>query len=294
MSAREHGTRARYVLGPDENGTPGRPCRCSPCKLANREAANHATRMKAYGRWQPDVDASAARKHLQMLAACGIGWKRAAVLAGIGNGTVSKILYGGPGERPPTRRIRPETEAAILATLPSLDLLPGGVTVGATGTQRRIKALVATGWSQAKLAARLGMTPANFGNLLHQRAQVTAATARAVRDLYDELWNTSPPQEAHRDKIAANRARNYARARDWALPAAWDDARMDDPAATPAEGWRRQGRLRGAELADEARELASFGLTRTRAAGRLGVTMYALEKALARYPERAEDGEAVA
>ena len=289
--SREHGTSARYVWGPDENGAPGAGCRCEACRAVRREEANTRNRPMAYGRWQPYVDSGRAREHLRLLAACGIGWKRAAVLAGIGNGTVSKILYG-TANRPPTRRIRPQTEAAILAIRPSLDLLPDGVTVDAAGTQRRMKALVATGWSQQKIARRLGMTPGNFGDLLHNRAQVTAATARAARALYDDLWNQPPPQSEHRDKIAANRARNYARANGWPPPGAWDDDRIDDPAAAPAEGWRRRERLRGAEMAAEARELTGFGLTRAQAAERLGVTARTLEKTLCRHRGTAGDGEA--
>jgi hypothetical protein len=68
-----------------------------------------------YGRWQPYVDAGPARQHLRTLAAAGIGWRRAARLSAVSTGAVSKILYGGPGQRPPSQRIRPQTAAAILA-----------------------------------------------------------------------------------------------------------------------------------------------------------------------------------
>jgi transcriptional regulator with XRE-family HTH domain len=238
--------------------------------------------MRLYGRWQPYVDAGPAREHVRMLGRCGIGLKRAAELAGVSTGSMSKLLYGGPGERPPSRRIRPETEAAILAVRPSLDLLGASVPVDATGTQRRLKALVAIGWSQARLSARLGMLQSNFGVIMYRRTHVTAATARAVAALYDELWDQAPPQSGHREKIAANRARNYARARKWAPPAAWDDDRIGDPSAGPAQEWRRPARLGSAGLAAEYRELAALGYTRTLAAERLGVSRAALEKALER------------
>ncbi|HEY2269252.1 MAG TPA: hypothetical protein VGI96_42005, partial [Streptosporangiaceae bacterium] len=119
---REHGTTARYVWGPDENDIPGMGCHCAACTEARRVAEGHRRRMKAYGQWQPFVDAEPARQHVRMLAAHGIGWKRAAELAGVSNGSMSKLLYGGPGDRPPAKRIRPETEAKILAVRPSLDL----------------------------------------------------------------------------------------------------------------------------------------------------------------------------
>lgn len=281
---RQHGTNTRYVWGPDENGTPGRGCRCAACRNARRVAANHRNRMLIYGRWQPYVDAGPAREHIRMLAASGIGWKRTAELAGLSTSTVNKLLYGGHG-RPPSRRIRPETEAAILAVQPSVDLLGGSALVAATGTHRRVQALVAIGWSQQKLAVRLGMLPSNFGSMM-RRDEVYAATVRAVAALYDELWDQPPPEETHRNRIAANRARNYARNRGWAPPAAWDDDRIEDPGARPAD-WKRPERLSSAELAEEARELFSQGYSRARAAERLGVSVAALDKALERNREAA-------
>lgn len=283
MSGREHGTRARYVLGPAEDGTKGRGCRCRPCAKANRAAENHRTRMIAYGQWQPYVDAGAAREHVKMLAACGIGWKRAAELAGVSSGAMSKLIYGGPGDRPPSRRIRPETAAAILAVQPALEFLSPSALVDATGTHRRLQALVATGWSQSRLAARLGMLPSNFGTML-AAPRVTAATVRAVRELYDELWDQPPPEDGHREKIAANRSRNYAAARGWPPPAAWDDDRIDNPAARAAEGWRRPSHStwRAEALAEEAGELIAQGHTLLQAAERLGVGADAVKGAMKR------------
>lgn len=286
MSAREHGTRACYVFGPAGGSDRGRGCRCAPCARANRDAENERNRLIAYGRWQPYVDAGHAREHLRALAVSGIGWKRAAMLAGVSTGCVSKLLYGGPGSRPPAQRIRPETEAAILAVKPSPVLLADRATVDATGTRRRMQALVACGWSQARLAARLGMLPANFGDMIHRRPAVTAATARAAERLYAELWDKGPPDSQHREKIAASRARRYAAARGWAPPMAWDG--IDDPQASPAKGWQREAetrRLPGTELATEARELEELGLTRQEAAARLGMAPASLDRAMSRHPE---------
>lgn len=128
---------------------------------------------------------------------------------------------------------------AILAVEPTLDALPGGTVIDASGTRRRIQALVAIGWSQSKIAARLGWTPANLSALL-RRDRTVAATARAVRDLYEELWDQAPPEDTHRDKIAAARARNHATKCGWLPPAAWDDDLIDIPDdQLPAELARR-------------------------------------------------------
>jgi hypothetical protein len=219
---------------------------------------------------------------LRTLAAAGIGWKHAARLAAVSTGAVSKILYGGPGGRPPSQRIRPHTAAAILAVKPSAGQLAPGALTDITGARRRLQALVAAGWSQARLARELGMTGANFGAMM-RRDQITAGTARAVSDLYDRLWNQPPPEHDQRARIAASRARRHAAQRGWAPPLAWDDDLIDDPAAAPAKGWKRPARRRSADLAEEAQELfRREGYTCEHAAARLGVSLSGLEIALRR------------
>jgi hypothetical protein len=278
--SRPHGTRARYVHGPGPGRGPG--CRCEACTAANRRAAGQRDRQIIYGRWQPYVDAGPAREHLQALSAAGVGWKRAAELAGVSTGAVSKLLYGGPADRPPTRRIRPETAAAILAVRPAAGQLAPSALTGSTGTRRRLQALVATGWSQARLARELGLTGANFGAMM-RRDQVTAGTARAVSELYDRLWNQLPPEQDQRTRIAASRARRYAAARGWAPPLAWDDDVIDDPRGRPAESWKRAARRASADLAEDAGELIGLqGYSRQNAAARLGVSIGALDQAFRR------------
>ena len=147
-----------------------------------------------------------------------------------------------------------------------------------------MQALVAVGYSQAILAARLGIQRSNFR--LAACDQVTAATARAVRELYDELWDVPPGESTHRARISASRAHNYARARDWALPMAWDDEALDDPDAGLAEGWRRSDptTIRSADLAEDAEFVRSAGGCRTQneVALRLGVSRDRLDHACMR------------
>ena len=279
---RPHGTRARYVLGPGPGTGPG--CRCDLCTAANREAERRRERQILYGRWEPYVDAAPARDHLRALAAAGIGWKRAAQLARVSTGSVSKLLYGGPGDRPPSRRIRPQTAAAILTVSPSAQAVAPGALVDSGGTRRRVQALVTRGWSQARLACQLAVTGSNFATMM-RREQVTAATARAVGELYDRLWDKPPPESNQRERIAAARARNYAAERGWAPPLAWDDDIIDDPAGRPAERWKRPARSRGrsADLAEDAEQLlARDGHTCEHAAARLGVAPSTLDAALRR------------
>jgi hypothetical protein len=219
---RPHG-RVKYVV---------EKCRCETCTIASREYNQWLRRQHAYGR-PPTVDAAPARAHVRALGAAGIGWRRVAKVAGVHSSIVSKLLYGTPTRNmAPTKRLRPDMASKILAV--SVDAISDGALVPSAGTRRRIQALVAIGWSMAKLADRLGVQPTNLPAVLN-RPNVLVATRRAVVSLYDELWDTAPPTDAHRDKIAASRARNMARRNGWPPPMAWDDDEIDDPRPTLAE-----------------------------------------------------------
>jgi transcriptional regulator with XRE-family HTH domain len=249
----------------------------------------------AYGQWQPYADAAPARAHLQALSRAGVGWRRAAELAGLSSGAVSRLLFGGPARRPPSRRIRHETAAAILAVEASPAVLRGGALTGAAGTRRRLQALVAIGWSQAELGRRLGMSPSNFGSML-ERERVTAATARRARQLYDELRDRPPAERDQHSRIAASIARGLASDRGWP-PAAGDDDEIDDPHAGPLQGWQRTER-RGAkatEIAEDAAGLERQGCSRQRIAMRHGLSRASLERALCRAAAyRAREHEPIA
>lgn len=232
----QHGTYACYTLD---------SCRCGPCCTAQSSYTAELNRRHAESTWNPArspfVDAEPARAHVNALRDQGMGAKRIAAAAGISNGAMTKLLYGtyvttgmgksagryGSGElrRGPSERVRRETAERLLAV--RLELGPGN-RVPAVGSVRRIRALVALGWSQSKLAQRLGIRPTNL-HLARGCPSTTYATALAVRALYDELSMTLPPQATHRDKIAANRARAYAAERGWLPPLALDEDRLDDP-----------------------------------------------------------------
>src|SRR5258708_22806161 len=137
---RRHGTRARYGPGPGPGRGPG--CRCGSCTAANLEWNTRRSRQILYGRWQPYVDAGPSRRKLRELSVAGIGWKRAAELSGLSPTAVSTLLYG-RGGRPPSKRVRAETESAILAIPVSAELVAGRTVHDGTGTRRRLQALVA-------------------------------------------------------------------------------------------------------------------------------------------------------
>ncbi|MFH8813098.1 hypothetical protein ACH4GZ_38865 [Streptomyces hygroscopicus] len=223
VSEREHGTYVKYKLD---------GCRCYPCCFADSEYRRNRERAIAYGTWQPFVDAEPVRAHVRSLMEFGIGWKRLAALAGVPTGAMSKLLYGDQRRNmAPSKQIRPRTAAALLAVEPSLENLGSVVAVDATGTRRRLQALIRAGWPKAQLAKRLGMLPSNFGDVL-TRPQVTVRTVRAVMRLYDELWQADP-REHGVDNQAYSRTVNYASKLGWAPVGAWDDDTIDDPATVP-------------------------------------------------------------
>lgn len=90
------------------------------------------------------------------------------------------------------------------------------------GLTRRVHALARCGWSQADLAARIGVTEAAFNKIVHQ-AETRREVVEQVRALYAELaWRAGPNAQARRN----------AERRGWPGPLDWDDP--DDPREVPA------------------------------------------------------------
>ena len=222
VTSRPHGY-ARYKLD---------GCRCYTCGWAVASYSDKREYAMRRGAWQPYTSAQPARDHLRNLQACGLGLRTIAALAGTDRKRLQAILTGRPErETGPQEKIRPALALAILSIEPTPENLAPHTPIDATSTLRRLQALIAAGWPQVRLAARLGRTGANFGALLN-RTHVTVATAGAVRVLYAELWNADPATSGITAQ-AASRARNHAKANAWAPVGAWDDDTIDDPAAMP-------------------------------------------------------------
>lgn len=179
------------------------------------------------------VDADFVRAHLALLAAQGIGYRRVAELAGL---TVESVRVIVAGRRGATRRgqmparVRWQTARGILSVPASVDSL---AIVPATGARRRVQALICNGWSQNKLADRLGLSQRQFGRVLRQDS-IRATTHATICGLYEQLWNTLPPLDTEHDRAASERCRGYARALGWLPPLAWDDIDADEPAQDTA------------------------------------------------------------
>lgn len=156
----------------------------------------------------------------------------------------------------------------------------GPLLVDATGTTRRLRALAAVGWSNSELGKRAGVDHSTVCQWANSR-RVRVATAATVRRLYEELSMTPGP---------STKVRQLAAKRGWPPPLAWDDDRIDDPAARPNLGRHADGkatpvdeiavqramrgqpvRLTPAERREAVHRLTRAGLSAAQIAARLRV-----------------------
>jgi hypothetical protein len=213
----QHGTRTAYVKD---------RCRCTDCTAANTAASRIVTRERIYGRWRPYVDAGPVREHIAALRAAGIGVERIAQLAGLSVSHICELAQHGSGDSPGARRVRPSTATRVLCIgVDNLNRAPHS-RVDATGTRRRLQALIAIGWPTEVLAAQLGR---HRNSLCRSMAgqSVTAHTAHEVATLYERLWNSPPPRMTGEQCAASDAARAHAAAQGWLPPLAWDDIDTD-------------------------------------------------------------------
>lgn len=243
-----HGTRAAYVKD---------RCRCGPCTAANTAASNTRHCDRAYGRWAPFVDAAPVRAHIRRLRAAGIGTDRIAALTGISPGHVRALVYPTRTGGLPTQQVRPATARRLLALTTDRSNRAARSLVPATGTRRRLQALMATGLTLPQLADGLHRTPSNLRRTM-TTGQVTAHTAADVARLYERLWDTSPPHASDAERIAVQAHRDAARRRGWLPPLAWDDIDTDTDPEPGDSGDGPDSRV-GADVDDVAVERVVSG-----------------------------------
>jgi hypothetical protein len=102
----------------------------------------------------------------------------------------------------------------------------GNVKLRALGTQRRIQALAALGWSLSEQDRRIGRSMGFTARVLRQD-EVTPPIAEMYENLYDELSMEIP------SGLYVARDRRRAARKGWLVPLMWDDDRIDDPTYEP-------------------------------------------------------------
>lgn len=110
-------------------------------------------------------------------------------------------------------------------------LAGGRLVIDATGTKRRLRALMALGWTGPQLDAAMGRAPTFTAKLLCRSPRVNRVTADLVATVYEQLSMRLPDDEPAPNRQLINRTRNQARRKGWAPPLAWDD--IDNPAEEP-------------------------------------------------------------
>jgi transcriptional regulator with XRE-family HTH domain len=275
--AREHGTYNCYVS------------KCPDCPREDQKAARSAydkrlRKAKAYGRHRPFVDAGPVREHVNRLRDAGFGSQRIADLAGVPYKVLSALIWGVEGMKP-SKQLRPWTAEKLLALQPAQEeRLPWSL-MDPTGSQRRLQALQAVGWTQAELSERLGMVRCQVGRIITGRCEyVRAETAWAIRGLYDTLWDAAPPETTPVERRRASIARRVARDHGWVPPLAWDDETIDDPAAEPeGVGRDKPSRVRKLPPADDIHWLIQGGDSVEVIAARYDAKPDAVRQSLHRY-----------
>ncbi|MFI5769602.1 hypothetical protein ACIA74_13780 [Streptomyces sp. NPDC051658] len=306
----QHGERRCYLRG----------CRRPECRNAHYRYMSRYRLDRERGQHRR-TDATAAAEHVRQLAAEGWSHRQIANAAQCSERLIASLAQGTYAST------RADLAARILAAQPRIALVPPTTYVDATGTIRRIRALITAGHTLQAVAAAVGTHKTTLGRIVnHEHDRLTARLAQSVAKAYSRLSNT--PGDCARARMRAARL-------GWAPPAAWDDDTIDDPAAVADwtgacgsdrgwwmhtlqklpmcepcqaahEEWKSQHRglpsgefqvalmasrasasSRGADIATDARELMRLGCDYEQAAARLGVTRQHLHQELKRHPETA-------
>lgn len=215
------GTPCLVTSGSHYTGYAKLGCRCDACGAA--AAPVHKRARHAFVTGQPIlIGAADAAVHLGVLAAAGMSRSEIERRSGVNRVTLLRIVRGD------LSRVNRRTATAILAVEPVPSAEQAAGWVDGTGTRRRLRALMAAGWPASRLAVRLGTSQSHIRRLVEDGHRCSAVTRAQVVDLYDELWDVSPPEDK-----SARLARRRAQLQGWSLAMAWDDDEIDDPAAAP-------------------------------------------------------------
>jgi hypothetical protein len=167
--------------------TPSRGCYQRGCQSAECAQENYQymsrLRLDHHRGQKRRCNAAQSRHHVERLLA--VGWHQAQIAraAGLAHRTVGSVMAGAD-------TISKRTALALLSV--PVGPAPGGHRdVDATGTVRRVRALVAIGWPVAHLAQQFGMYPTALGNIARGELQnVRATTADTVALHYQHLART--------------------------------------------------------------------------------------------------------
>lgn len=198
-------------------------CRCEPCELAY---------LRYQKRWRLDrsrgiartIPADVVRAHLHRLMGSGMTTGHIAAAAGLRSHRVVWRLLNGDRDFV-QRRVAEPILAVAPETLPHRADPESEVFVPVEPTRRRIRALMALGWTHADMRAHSGVHTAVL--LSSRSPRVTWRNHNRVVEMYDALSMTPGPSQR-----TASRAARLG----YLPPLAWDDDSIDR-----ADGWADAG-----------------------------------------------------
>lgn len=164
------------------------------------------------------LPAARVRAHVNTLIAAGATYAYLSQASGLHKETIRKIVNG--------RKTVHRTTAAALLGVRFERITEHDGFVPATGAIRRIRALLALGHTYTTIAEAAGVDVRIEAR--SDRGYVRTATYAAVCRAY-EVLSMTPGTNAH--------VRSLARGLGYPPPLAWDDDDLDDPYATPQDGW---------------------------------------------------------
>ncbi|MDF3308755.1 hypothetical protein P3H15_27430 [Rhodococcus sp. T2V] len=244
------------------------PVRCKGLCITHYES--YRRKLIAYGRWEAYVDAQPVREHVLALREAGVGKRRMIELSGVGRNVVARLCSGRP-DRPVKRVTRETADKLMSIPLPQIpwSVCADGAQIPAVGSIRRMRALVAAGYTVQFLAARLTGWETDVYRLIREDQKlITAARARRIAELFSAL-QLQPGSSDY--------ARQYAATKGWALPLEWDEDTIDDPATEPVRAAWTAASAR-AERVERVAELTARGLTAEEIADIVGVTSRTVER----------------
>lgn len=216
-------------------------CRCRECAYARaRSESSRRRRLRTEG--PQIIDADPVREHIAtLLQEPGVTLKAIATVARVSPSVVDDFSPSAV-KRGHTPGIHRRVSRAILSTSVGEVLavpVTSGARVDGLGTQRRVRALYAVGWSYDQIGAVAGISARTVSRIARTPEKRTQArVAQAVKSAFDRMSGFGPSTFDTPDAEREARRRRETGARlGWAPPAAWTNP--DDPREVP-RGLRRE------------------------------------------------------
>jgi DNA-binding CsgD family transcriptional regulator len=264
------------MTGTTDTHTPSRGCYQRGCQRPECARKNYEymsrLRLEHHRGQRRRCSAAQTRHHIERLIAAGWNQAQVARAAGLAHRTVGTVMRD-------ASNVSNRTALAILSV--PIGPAPADTRdVDATGTVRRVRALVAIGHPVAHLAQQFGIYPTALGNIARGELQnVRATTADTIALEYRELCRTPGPSQ---------RARNEARRKGWHGPLAWDD--IDDPNCEPEIDEHSDKRHKAVIDLERVARLTAVGKSAEQIAAELGCH----KRSVVRARRRVEDLEVAA